>query len=209
MQAALSVKGWERLPRDEIVTRACQAVAAVAHERSRNAELVYRLQQTHEEGLEARQLKERYKALQVRHCCPVCLSVCLSSACQACIDLSILSWCRASLLVCLCVCLCVCLSAWCACLSLKSAHVFTFVPSRASGLISCKGSDRVCKSDTTVRCWLGCLSACAVVCRQSICLLICPACRLVCTCINLCCQSRCHSLYAGHSCFLPIAEDTL
>jgi hypothetical protein len=59
------VKGWERLPRDEIVTRACQAVAAVAHEKSRNAELVYRLQQTHEEGIEAKQLKSRYAELQV------------------------------------------------------------------------------------------------------------------------------------------------
>ena len=98
MQAALSVKGWDRLPRDEIVTRACQAVAAVAHERSRNAELVYRLQQTHEEGLEARQLKGRYEALQVRQCClfwlclhacrwsahcalSSCLPVCLSAVC--------------------------------------------------------------------------------------------------------------------------------
>ncbi len=68
MQAALSVKGWERLPRDEIVIRACQAVAAVAHEKSRNAELVYRLQQTHEEGIETRQLKGRFAELQVSHC---------------------------------------------------------------------------------------------------------------------------------------------
>lgn len=65
MQAALSVKGWEGLPRDEIVTRACQAVAAVAHEKSRNAELVYRLQQTHEEGIEAKLLKARFAELQV------------------------------------------------------------------------------------------------------------------------------------------------
>jgi len=61
------VKGWERLPRDEIVTRACQAVAAVAHEKSRNAELVYRLQQTHQEGMEAKQLKSRFAELQVGH----------------------------------------------------------------------------------------------------------------------------------------------
>lgn len=61
------MNGWERLPRDEIVTRACQAVAAVAHEKSRNAELVYRLQQTHEEGIEAKQLKSRFAELQVGH----------------------------------------------------------------------------------------------------------------------------------------------
>ncbi|KAL0028719.1 hypothetical protein WJX79_002030 [Trebouxia sp. C0005] len=66
-KAALSVNGWERLPRDEIVTRACQAVAAVAHEKSRNAELVYRLQQTHEEGIEAKQLKSRFAELQEAH----------------------------------------------------------------------------------------------------------------------------------------------
>ncbi|DBA84734.1 TPA: hypothetical protein ACH3X1_005983 [Trebouxia sp. C0004] len=66
-KAALSVKGWERLPRDEIVTRACQAVAAVAHEKSRNAELVYRLQQTHDEGIEAKQLKRRFAELQEAH----------------------------------------------------------------------------------------------------------------------------------------------
>ena len=65
MQAALSVKGWERLHREEIVTRACQAVAATALEKRRNAELVYRLQQGHQEGLEARQLKGRYEELQV------------------------------------------------------------------------------------------------------------------------------------------------
>ncbi len=65
LQAALSVKGWERLPREEIVTRACQAVAAVAHEKSRNAELVYRLQQTHQEGIEAKQLNSRFAELQV------------------------------------------------------------------------------------------------------------------------------------------------
>ena len=73
MQAALSVKGWERLSREEIMTRACQAVAAVALEKRRNAELVYRLQQGHQEGLEARQLKGRYEELQVG------LSFCLSA----------------------------------------------------------------------------------------------------------------------------------
>ena len=85
VQAALSVKGWERLPREEIVTRACQAVAAVALEKRRNAELVHRLQQGHEEGLEARQLKGRYEELQALSAClsvpaywSVCLSVCLS-----------------------------------------------------------------------------------------------------------------------------------
>ena len=67
VQAALSVKGWERLARDEIVAQACQAVAAVAREKSRNAELVYRLQQTHEEGIEAKQLKSRFAELQVGH----------------------------------------------------------------------------------------------------------------------------------------------
>ncbi len=61
----MSVKGWERLLRDEIVTRASQAVAAIAHEKSRNAELVFRLQQTLEEGIEAKQLKERFAELQV------------------------------------------------------------------------------------------------------------------------------------------------
>ena len=65
LQAALNVKGWDRLPRDEIVTRACQAVAAVAHERSRNAELVYRLQQTHQDAIEAKQLQGRFAELQV------------------------------------------------------------------------------------------------------------------------------------------------
>lgn len=73
MQAALSVKGWEAMPRGEIVTRACQAVAAVAHEKSRNAELVYRLQQTHEEGIEAKLLRARFAELQVcpgLHCWP-------------------------------------------------------------------------------------------------------------------------------------------
>lgn len=64
MQAALSVKGWERLPRDELVLKACQAVAAVAREKSRCAELVYRLQQTHEDSIEARQLQTRFAELQ-------------------------------------------------------------------------------------------------------------------------------------------------
>ena len=97
LQAALSVKGWERLGRDELVTRACQAVAAVAHEKRRNAELVHRLQQWHEEGLEARQLKGRFQELQVPHvhilsgcllacCLSVCLSVCLSMCLCACLS---------------------------------------------------------------------------------------------------------------------------
>ena len=64
MQAALSVKGWERLPRDELVLKACQAVAAVAREKSRCAELVYRLQQTHEDSIEAKQLQARFAELQ-------------------------------------------------------------------------------------------------------------------------------------------------
>ena len=58
------MKGWERLPREEILTRACQAIAAVAHQKSRNAELVYRLQQTHEEAIEAKQIKGRFAELQ-------------------------------------------------------------------------------------------------------------------------------------------------
>ena len=66
LQAALNVKGWDRLPRDEIMTRACQAVAAVAHEKSRNAELNYRLQQTHQDAIEAKQLQGRFAELQVR-----------------------------------------------------------------------------------------------------------------------------------------------
>ena len=65
----MTVKGWERLTREEIVTRACQAVAAVAHEKSRNAELAYRLQQTHEDSIEAKQLKGRFAELQVSHGC--------------------------------------------------------------------------------------------------------------------------------------------
>ena len=64
MQAALSVKGWDRLPREELVLRACQAVAAVAREKSRCAELVYRLQQTHEDAIEAKQLQGRFAELQ-------------------------------------------------------------------------------------------------------------------------------------------------
>ena len=81
LQAALSVKGWERLPRDEIVTRGCQAVAAMAHEKSRNAELVYRLQQKHQEGIEARELKGHYQELQVTYDQFVCLyTVCSASA---------------------------------------------------------------------------------------------------------------------------------
>lgn len=97
LQAALSVKGWERLGRDEIVTRACQAVAAVAHEKRRNAELVHRLQQWHEEGLEARQLKDRFEELQVQYlvihlsaalhvCLPVCQSLCLSACLSTCLS---------------------------------------------------------------------------------------------------------------------------
>lgn len=65
LQAALSVKGWDRLPREELVLRACQAVAAVAREKSRCAELVYRLQQTHEDAIEAKQLQARFAELQV------------------------------------------------------------------------------------------------------------------------------------------------
>ena len=122
MQAALSVKGWERLPREDIVTRACQAVAAVAHEKSRNAELVYRLQQRHEEGLEARQLTGRYEELQVGHLavfvcpsvrrlsvrrlsvrlmvslhliqpCVFCLPVCLSTHANVCLQCLLSSFC--------------------------------------------------------------------------------------------------------------------
>ena len=86
------MKGWERLPREEIVTRACQAVAAVALEKRRNAELVYRLQQAHQEGLEARQLKRRYEELQVG----------LSS-----VPGSLTAWPRLAACVCVCVCVCV------------------------------------------------------------------------------------------------------
>ena len=58
------MKGWDRLPREELVLRACQAVAAVAREKSRSAELVYRLQQTHEDAIEAKQLQARFAELQ-------------------------------------------------------------------------------------------------------------------------------------------------
>lgn len=58
------MKGWDRLPREELVLRACQAVAAVAREKSRCAELVYRLQQTHEDAIEAKQLQSRFAELQ-------------------------------------------------------------------------------------------------------------------------------------------------
>ena len=120
LQAALSVKGWERLGRDELVTRACQAVAAVAHEKRRNAELVHRLQQWHEEGLEARQLKGRFQELQVPHVhilsgclLACCLSVCLSVYVSVC--MSVIMW---QVILFACACLSVCLSCVCVCVTM-------------------------------------------------------------------------------------------
>lgn len=76
VQALPKLENLNDLSRGELADRALQALAAVAREKSRNAELVHKLQQLHTEGLQSKELQKRHSELQVslsdRQCGQVC-----------------------------------------------------------------------------------------------------------------------------------------
>ena len=76
VQALPKLENLDDLSRGELADRAFQALAAVAREKSRNAELVHKLQQLHTEGLQSKELQKRHSELQVslsdRQCGQTC-----------------------------------------------------------------------------------------------------------------------------------------
>ena len=76
VQALPKLENLDGLSRGELAERAFQALAAVAREKSRNAELVHKLQQLHTEGLQFKELQKRHSELQVslrvRQCGQIC-----------------------------------------------------------------------------------------------------------------------------------------
>ena len=65
VQALPKLENLDGLSRGELAERAFQALAAVAREKSRNAELVHKLQQLHIEGLQFKERQKRHSELQV------------------------------------------------------------------------------------------------------------------------------------------------